>query len=106
MELTAPDASGRRGVKPIAGSEHVIACDLVIKAVGQSKRTEMLSQVPGLQLDKSGRVVVNEQGQSSNPKFFAGGDCINGGKEIVNAAADGVRAAAHIDAFLRGGSKA
>jgi dihydropyrimidine dehydrogenase (NAD+) subunit PreT len=106
MELTAPDASGRRGVKPIAGSEHVIACDLVIKAVGQSKRTEMLSQVPGLQLDKSGRVVVNEQGQSSNPKFFAGGDCINGGKEIVNAAADGVRAAAHIDAFLRGGTKA
>jgi glutamate synthase (NADPH/NADH) small chain len=38
--------------------------------------------------------------QSSNPKYFAGGDCINGGKEVVNAAADGKRAARGIDKFL------
>jgi dihydropyrimidine dehydrogenase (NAD+) subunit PreT len=100
MELTEKDASGRRGVKAIKGSEHVIPCDLVIKATGQSKRVEMLKQINGLTLDDAGRVKVNANGQTTNPKFFAGGDCINGGKEIVNAAADGKRAAKNINAFL------
>ena len=88
----------------VAGSEHVIPCGLVIKALGQTKRVDVLRTVPGLKLDDKGRVVVNERGQSANPKFFAGGDCINGGKEIVNAAADGKRAAAGIHAFLMGGA--
>lgn len=102
MELTEKDASGRRGVRPVKGSEHVIPCDLVIKALGQTKRVALLKQIPGVQLDGGGRVVVNAQGQTTNPKFFAGGDCINGGKEIVNAAADGVRAALAIHSFLTG----
>ena len=102
MELTEKDASGRRGVKAVKGSEHVIPCDLVIKALGQTKRVEMLKGVPGLTLDAAGRVVVNANGQTTNAKFFAGGDCINGGKEIVNAAADGKRAAKQINAFLGG----
>lgn len=100
MALGKADASGRRGVSPVAGSEHVIGCDLVIKALGQTKRVELLGKIPRLQLDDAGRVVVNQQGQTTNPKFFAGGDCVNGGKEIVNAAADGKRAAAAIHAFL------
>jgi dihydropyrimidine dehydrogenase (NAD+) subunit PreT len=100
MELTEKDASGRRGVRSVPGSEHVIPCDLVIKALGQTKRVELLKQISGVQLDAVGRVVVNAQGQTTNPRFFAGGDCINGGKEIVNAAADGKRAAAAIHAFL------
>ena len=102
MELGEKDASGRRGVKAIKGSEHIIPCDLVIKALGQSKRVEMLKGVPGLTLDATGRVIVNAHGQTSNAKFFAGGDCINGGKEIVNAAADGKRAAREINQFLKG----
>lgn len=102
MELSEKDASGRRGVRAVKGSEHVIPCDLVIKALGQSKRSEMLKGVPGLQLDAAGRVIVNANGQTSNVKFFAGGDCINGGKEIVNAAADGKRAARQINSFLGG----
>lgn len=101
MELGEKDASGRRGVKPVKGSEHVIPCDLVIKALGQTKRGELLRQIPGIQLDEMGRVMVNAQGQTTNAKFFAGGDCVNGGKEIVNAAADGRRAAKAIHAFLR-----
>ncbi len=100
MELTEKDASGRRGVRAIKGSEHIIPCDLVIKALGQQKRVELLKGVPGLNLDAAGRVVVNAHGQTSNEKFFAGGDCINGGKEIVNAAADGKRAAKQINSFL------
>jgi dihydropyrimidine dehydrogenase (NAD+) subunit PreT len=102
MELSAPDKSGRRGVKPIAGSEHVIPCDLVIKALGQTKKVELLKQIPRLQLDDAGRIIVNEDGQTTNPKFFAGGDAKNGGKEIVNAAADGKKAAHAIDRFLKG----
>jgi glutamate synthase (NADPH/NADH) small chain len=102
MELGEKDASGRRGVRPVKGSEHVIPCDLVIKALGQTKRVSLLKQIPGVKLDDSGRVVVNADGQTSNAKFFAGGDCINGGKEIVNAAADGRKAAKAISKFLNG----
>ena len=102
MSLGAPDASGRRSVAPIAGSEHVLPCDRVIKAVGQTKRVELLKQVPGIKLDGAGRVVIDEEGRTGNPKVFAGGDCVNGGKEIVNAAADGKRAAAAISSFLKG----
>jgi glutamate synthase (NADPH/NADH) small chain len=87
-------------LKVIEGSDHVIACDLIIKALGQTKRVEMLRAIPRLQLDDKGRVVVNANGQTTNPKFFAGGDCINGGKEIVNAAADGKKAAAAIGAYF------
>ena len=94
--------SGRRSVAPIAGSEHVLPCDRVIKAVGQTKRVELLKQVPGIKLDGAGRVVIDEEGRTGNPKVFAGGDCVNGGKEIVNAAADGKRAALAISNLLKG----
>lgn len=102
MKLGAPDASGRKSVSTVPKSEHVLPCDLVIKALGQSKRVDLLRQVPTLQLDSAGRVVVDEHGRTSNARYFAGGDCINGGKEIVNAAADGKRAAAAISSFLKG----
>ncbi len=102
MKLGAPDASGRKGVRPVPKSEHVLPCDLVIKALGQSKRGDLLRQVEKLQLDSAGRVVIDEEGRTSNPRYFAGGDCVNGGKEIVNAAADGKRAAGAISSFLKG----
>jgi glutamate synthase (NADPH/NADH) small chain len=74
--------------------------DMVIKSIGQKPGEELLSQFPGITLER-GRVVVDpETMQTSNPKFFAGGDCINGGKEVVNAAADGKRAAHGIDRYL------
>jgi glutamate synthase (NADPH/NADH) small chain len=54
---------------------------------------------------EKGNVWVNpETCQTSNPKFFAGGDCVNGGKEVVNAASDGKKAAHGIDNFLIGRS--
>jgi glutamate synthase (NADPH/NADH) small chain len=100
MRLGSPDASGRRSPEPIPGSEFILPVDMVIKAIGQRPGEAFLSQVTGLTLDR-GRVAVNPQTlQSSNPKYFAGGDCINGGKEVVNAAADGKRAARGIDAYL------
>ena len=73
---------------------------MVLLAIGQSKLDGLFSQVEGIAFDR-GRVVIDEAtGQTGNPAFFAGGDCVNGGKEVVNAAADGRRAAHGIDAFL------
>jgi glutamate synthase (NADPH/NADH) small chain len=80
--------------KVIAGSEHDIPCDLAALAIGQSKLREVAKHLPGVELDGKGCVVADARtGQTGNPKVFAGGDCINGGKEVVNAVADGRNAA-------------
>lgn len=100
MKLGAPDEKGRRKPQPIPHSEFRIPVDMVIKAIGQKTGEDLLAQIPGISV-RSGRVVVDpETMQTSNPKFFAGGDCINGGKEVVNAAADGKRAAHGIDRYI------
>ena len=78
----------------------LIACDTVILAVGQSRLVDLLSSIDGLQLH-GGLVKVNpESGQTGNPKFFAGGDCVNGGREVVDAVAAGKRAARGILQWL------
>ena len=93
MKLGAPDAKGKRAPVPIPGSEFRIAVDMVIKAIGQKTGESFLSQIPNLYI-QNGKVGIHpETHQTSNPRYFAGGDCINGGKEVVNAAADGKRAA-------------
>jgi glutamate synthase (NADPH/NADH) small chain len=77
-------------------TEHVeftIACDLVIPAIGQSPLIEFLSRVRGVASER-GRVAVNRAtGRTTNARYFAGGDCVNGGREVVDAVADGKRAA-------------
>jgi dihydropyrimidine dehydrogenase (NAD+) subunit PreT len=100
MKLGAPDKDGRRKPVPVPRSEFKLPVDMVIKSVGQNIEDSFLSQIPNLKT-KSGTVVVNpETYQTTNPKYFAGGDCINGGKEVVNAAYDGKRAAHGIHKFL------
>jgi dihydropyrimidine dehydrogenase (NAD+) subunit PreT len=94
MKLGKPDASGRPSPEPIAGSEFVLECDMVIKSLGQKKQGEFAKKVLGLKTDNRGRITVDEiTMQTSNPKFYAGGDCVNGGREVVDAVADGKRAA-------------
>jgi glutamate synthase (NADPH/NADH) small chain len=67
---------------------------MVIKSLGQKKQRDFAQKVLGLKTDNRGRIVVNETTmQTSNPKFYAGGDCVNGGREVVNAVAHGKRAA-------------
>ena len=74
---------------------------MVIKAIGQETKSSFLNSIPGLELNSDGCIIVDSNSyQSTNPKIFAGGDCINGGKEVVNAAYDGKHAAHGIDAFL------
>ncbi|MEJ7623411.1 MAG: NAD(P)-dependent oxidoreductase [Pyrinomonadaceae bacterium] len=70
-----------------------IACDMVIKAVGQTKMVSFFRDTAGLDVDDKGRVVVNDQMETSNPRIFAGGDCANGGAEAVDAAQMGKLAA-------------
>ncbi len=80
--------------------EVILECDMVILATGQEKRTEVFELIDNLNLDEGNRVIVNEQFQTSNKKYFAGGDCVNGGAEVVNAAYDGKMAAIGIHEFL------
>lgn len=85
--------------QPIAGSEHTVPADLVLLAIGQGKLQALLAGLPGVAFEH-GRVVVDAAQATGNPRVFAGGDCANGGKEVVNAAAEGKRAALAIHAAL------
>jgi glutamate synthase (NADPH/NADH) small chain len=94
----AQDANGR--LSPQSGSEFTMECDAVIPAIGQLPLIGLLSQVPGVTMER-GRVTIDRAtGQTANPKYFAGGDCVNGGREVVDAVADGKRAALGIAAWL------
>ena len=85
----------------IQGSDFVVECDMVIKATGQSKKEKLLNTI-GIALDKKNKIVVNpETFQTKTPQYFAGGDAINGGAEVVNAAFDGKMAAQGIDEWLK-----
>lgn len=93
-------------LKQVAGSDFVLPAQLIVKATGQEKLTAMLSALPGVQVEKGKVVVDATTGQTGNPKVFAGGDCANGGKEVVNAAAEGKRAAQGMHALLLAGAPA
>ncbi|MBK9529682.1 MAG: NAD(P)-dependent oxidoreductase [Acidobacteria bacterium] len=82
--------------------EFDIECDQVIKAIGQQKMASFFTDVLGIETDEKGRVVVNENLQTSDPKIFAGGDCSNGGKEAVDASQMGKLAAIGIHEVLTG----
>lgn len=75
-------------------------CDWVIKATGQTKQVEILKLIDGIHLDDKGKISVNEKFQTSNKKYFAAGDAVSGGQEVVNAVADGKRAANGIKDLL------
>lgn len=79
----------------------IVRCDLVIKATGQAKQGSFYDLVENLNIDAKTRVVVNKETmQTSNEKYFAGGDAVNGGAEVVNAAYDGKIAAQGIHQWL------
>jgi dihydropyrimidine dehydrogenase (NAD+) subunit PreT len=99
-ELGSPDENGRRTPVPLAGTEFVLEVEMVVRAVGQQPVTEILRAIQGLELHKNGTVKVNERHQTGNPKYFAAGDCTNGGKEVVDAVAEGMAAAGGLDAWL------
>lgn len=78
MERTEPDASGRRGVRPIPGTEHVIPCSYVIAAIGQKTDKDMIRDNEGIERDRKNCIRINAAHETSRPGVFAGGDCTTG----------------------------
>lgn len=100
---SAPGSRGQAGLRTVKGADFTLECDMVIKALGQERLTDLLRSLPGLALSPDGRVIIDaDSGATSIPGLFAGGDCRAGaGEEVVNAVQDGKVAAVGIDGFLR-----
>jgi dihydropyrimidine dehydrogenase (NAD+) subunit PreT len=99
-QLGASNTDGRHEPEAIPRSEFTMSVDMVVRAVGQEPVTEFLRAVPGLELRPNGTVVTDECHQTPNPKYFAAGDCANGGKEVVDAVAEGMAAARSMDNWM------
>lgn len=96
---------GKNGkAENVPGSEFDEPFDMVILALGQEKQVSLWQKLmPKLKFDAAGRIECDRQtGQTSLPKVFAGGDAISGGKEVVNAVAEGKKAAHGIHAMISG----
>jgi glutamate synthase (NADPH/NADH) small chain len=100
----ARTASANGKLQVLPGTEFIELFDMVIKAIGEEKQAGLLKKLfPALELDQRGVVVRNaDTGQTNLPRVFAGGDCANGGREVVNAVAEGKKAARGIHAFFAG----
>jgi glutamate synthase (NADPH/NADH) small chain len=85
----------------VEGSEFTLPADTAVKAIGQRPRSELADWIPGLELDRGAVEIDRETGHTGNPKFFAGGDAVNGGASVVEAVRDAKRAAKAIDEWLR-----
>ncbi len=96
------DASGRRRATPVPGSDFEVACDMVIPALGQSRFLAILHESRGIELNRGSIAVDRPTGRTANPRYYAGGDCVNGGREVVDAVADGKRAALAMARQLEG----
>jgi len=100
--LTVPGADGRRRPENIPRSEHVIPADMAIEALGQRIDEELAEALIGVQTTSAGLIWTREGTlETSRPGVFAAGDIVNGGATLVQAVAEGARAAREIDAFLR-----
>lgn len=101
-ELGEPDASGRRSPVAIPGSEFEIPVDTVVVAIGQGPNPLVTQSTEGLELNKRGNIVVNEETlETSIPGVFAGGDIVTGAATVILAMGAGKKAAAGINAYLK-----
>lgn len=102
MSLGEPDESGRRRPVPVEGSEFEIACDAVILALGTSPNPLIASTTPGLETNKKGCIVADEEtGATSMEGVFAGGDAVIGAATVILAMGAGRKAASGIDRYLK-----
>ena len=104
MELGPPDESGRRRPLPVPGSEFVIETDSVVMAIGQTPDLSFLQERDGVQLTRQGNAVIDPKTMATTaPGVFAGGDVTAvGPRVIIQAVADGLRAARAVDDYLQG----
>lgn len=102
-ELGEPDASGRRAPIAIPNSEFELEVDTVVVAIGQGPNPLVTKSTPGLELNKRGNIVADpETLATSKPGVFAGGDIVTGAATVILAMGAGKKAAAAIDAYLKG----
>ena len=103
QELGEPDASGRRSPQPIEGSNYDLDVDTVIVAIGQSPNPLIRHTTPGLDTQKWGGIIVNEETmETSKDGVYAGGDTVTGAATVILAMGAGKKAAAAIDQKLQG----
>ncbi|HEX9915782.1 MAG TPA: FAD-dependent oxidoreductase, partial [Candidatus Bathyarchaeia archaeon] len=104
MELGEPDASGRRSPSPITGSEFLVDVDTVIVAVGQSPNPIIQQTTDGLEVTRSGTIVVDEETMSTSISgLYAGGDVVSGAATVISAMGAGRAAAAAIHVYIEKG---
>ena len=101
MELGEPDASGRRRPIEIEGSEFVLDVDTVIMSLGTSPNPLIRSTTPGLETNRKGCLIVNENEMTTRDGVFAGGDAVTGAATVILAMGAGKKGAAAIDAYLK-----
>ena len=101
MELGEPDASGRRSPVAIKGSEYVLDVDMVVMAIGQGPNPLLKQTTHDLETNKRGNIVADENGATSIPGVFAGGDIVTGAATVISAMGAGKKAALAIDEYLK-----
>ncbi|MDE6577828.1 MAG: NADPH-dependent glutamate synthase [Muribaculaceae bacterium] len=100
MELGEPDESGRRSPKAKEGSNFTIDCDVVIMALGTSPNPLIKSTTKGLDTNRRGCIVADEEGRTSREGVFAGGDAVTGAATVILAMGAGRKAAKAIHEYL------
>jgi glutamate synthase (NADPH/NADH) small chain len=100
MELSEPDASGRARPVEIKGSEFDLSADVVIMALGTSPNPLIKSTTEGLEVNKHGGIITNEEGLTSVQAVYAGGDAVTGAATVILAMGAGKTAAKAIDEYL------
>jgi glutamate synthase (NADPH/NADH) small chain len=101
MELGEPDESGRRSPVVKEGSEFEIECDVVIMALGTSPNPLIAATTDGLETNRRGCIVADDEGRTSREGVFAGGDIVTGAATVILAMGAGRRAAKAIDEYVR-----
>lgn len=102
MELGEPDERGRRRPIPVEGSEFELPADAVIVAIGNGPNPLIASTTDGLEVNRHGGIVADENGRTSREGVFAGGDAVTGAATVISAMGAGKTAAKAIDEYIRG----
>ena len=100
MELGEPDEKGRRRPVVIPGSDFTIDVDTVVMSIGTSPNPLIKSTTAGLEVNRWGGIVVNEDGLTSRDSVYAGGDAVTGAATVISAMGAGKTAAKAIDVAL------
>ena len=104
MELGEPDASGRRRPIPVKGSEFIIDVDMAIVAIGQLANPVVASTASGVNTNKWGYFIADDDGRTTKPGVFAGGDIVTGAATVILAIGAGKKAARAIHDYLADGA--